>query len=161
MNYIYIGFSYPKDFKIGAKAISIWMNKPYSHTYIRFDSSEIQSTVYHAAHGMVHFMSYDRFTSTNNVVKEYKIELDDVKRSKILKYCIDIAGNPYGYLELLTILCSDIAHNLGVILPTQDGRGYICSELVGKLCIEEFNMTFDKPTHLLTPADIDNAFENR
>jgi len=70
---IYVGFSKPIKCKIGAKAISWWIGAPYSHTYIRFESSdpEIPSNVYHAAHGMVHFMTQERFHSINQTVVEY------------------------------------------------------------------------------------------
>lgn len=158
MKYLVIGFSYPKEFKLGAKAISIWMNAPYSHVYLRFKNEDTGiSIVYHAAHGMVHFIEYENFKATNNVIKEYPIKISEIHYKETSNECIKLAGIPYGYSELIKIFIRDITYNLGQEIQIKDSPGYICSELVGKLCIDRLGLKFDKPKHLLTPRDIDNA----
>lgn len=156
---ISIGFSKPKKFMIGAWLISVWMKKPYSHTFISFDSSNIQSTVYQASHNMVHFIARNNFELTNEIVKEYKIEVTNLQKNEILRNCINLAGNKYGYLELIKILFVDIFYNIGLKVISPNSKGYICSELVGEICKHHFNIKFDKPTNLLTPSDIDNKLK--
>jgi hypothetical protein len=154
-----IGFSYPKKFKIGAYLISWWINRPYSHCYIMIPIDSVGvNTVYQAAHGSVHFREYDtKFKAENHVVYEYDIEISKEQKKAILKKCIELAGDDYGYAELPMILASDICHYLKLpVLQTKDGPGYICSELVGAIMIDILGYTTDIPRHLLKPNDIEN-----
>lgn len=159
MSKIFIGFSYPKKFKIGAYAIAKWSNVNYSHVYIRFESESMPGTVYHAAHGMVHFRSTDNFLKENNIVKEFCIEVTEQQRLDILKQSIQLAGEKYGYLELVKIFSTDVAAGIGIKLCTENSKGYICSELVGKIMVEKLGYTFDKPLFLLKPVDIVETLE--
>jgi len=157
---IYIGFSYPKKFKIGAKAISIWTASPYSHTYIRFESQDprIPSSVYHAAHGMVHFRPFDKFLEENDSLREYEIEMSIDDRVDILAHCMSLSGEGYGYSELAKIVLADLHYWITEReLKLGDSKGYICSELVGKILNKKFNLTFNKPLNLLKPSDIDGT----
>lgn len=156
MGKIYIGFSYPKEFKIGAKAIAWWTSSPYSHVYLRFESSKIPSSVYHAANGMVHFREFDNFTKDNHIIKEYEIELNDDHRLQTLIRCMKLSGEKYGTAELVKIFISDIAFAVcEKIFIFQNSKGYICSELVGELCRDMLGLSFEKPLFLLKPIDID------
>lgn len=153
-----IGFSYPRKFKIGAYLISWWINRPYSHCYILIPIESIGiNTVYHAAHGSVHFREYDnKFKDENHVIYEYDIEITKEQKKSILKKCMQLAGDDYGYKELPTILLSDLCHYLKLpVLQTKDGHGYICSELIGSILIDELGYTSDIPKHLLKPDDIE------
>lgn len=157
---IYIGFSAPKKCMIGAELIKIAQNyAAYSHVYIRFEASlKMPSVVYHAANGMVHFRKFDNFKTGNNIVKEYEIEIDESVKTAILHDCITLSGEGYGYLELLKIAFSDLVYSItGKELKFKNSRGYICSELVGLMCVRYFNLTFDKPLNLLKPVHIDKA----
>ncbi len=163
MKRIFIGLSSPNTFKITSELIKIWDQTEYSHAYVRFEGNEatgMPSTVYHAAHGMVHFREFEKFKKDNDVIKEYEFQIEDKKKSSILVYCVDLAGDVYDYLDLLMIVKSDISKKLGFDVSTYDGPGYICSELVGKILINEFNFQFSKPTHLLTPKDISESLDN-
>lgn len=156
MRKIYIGFSYPRHFKIGAYAIKKWMNKSYSHVYIRFDSNGgIPSTVYHAAHGMVHFREFEKFINENYVIKEYEIELPEMDRKDTLIHCIKLSGEKYGTVDLSKIVLCDVAHALGCKIEPKNSKGYICSELVGTIMCEKLNATFCKPLNLIKPNDIE------
>jgi hypothetical protein len=160
---IYVGFSYPIEFKLGAYAIKSWSGVDYSHVYIRFESSntKVPSNVYHAAHGMVHFIEFENFKKNNRVIKEYTIELSDEDRLDILIECMYLSGEGYGYTELIKILFTDLVYGaLNKNLITSNSRGYICSELVGKLLIDKLKLSFSKPTHLLKPVDIDNKLRD-
>ena len=161
MAHIYIGFSSPNKFKIGAEAIKFWTGANYSHAYVRFVSNhdEIPSTVYQASHGMVHFRSFDKFQEDNKIIHEVCLLCDDKTKLKVLAHCMQLSGESYGYIELVTILLSDIANSFNIKLATKDGHGYICSELVGTLLTQHFDIKFNKPCHLLKPTDIYKALE--
>lgn len=160
--FVYIGFSKPIKWKIGAAAISWWTDRPYSHVYVRFVSSDpqIPSNVYHAAHGMVHFRAFENFLLDNKVIKEYKIPMSAQTRKRTLIHCMKINGEGYGYSELGKIFISDIAYScFQKQIHFKNGKGYICSELVGKLMTEELGHTFNKPLNLLKPSHIEDKLK--
>lgn len=153
---VYIGFSRPTKFKIGAKAISWWMGTEYSHVFIVFDYQDSKSAVFHAAHGSVHFKSLHNFVSENTILKKYCTEVDQQTHDRLFDRCMELAGEDYSVLELVKIFTADLCYEtLHKDIDLGNSSGYICSELVGKLLIEEFNQVFNKPTYLLKPKDID------
>ena len=154
-----IGFSSPKKCGIGAELIKLWMNKPYSHVYLKLNHTSGRQSVYHAAHGMVHFKAYENFLKDNIVIKEYDIELTNEQRTRLLDHCLDLAGEPYSFISLMQIVAVDICHSLNINVIPQNKPGYICSELVGQFCKEELGINFKKPKYLLRPDDIEEGLE--
>lgn len=158
---IYVGFSYPKRFKIGAWLIAKWMGKPYSHVYLKFVSPSITNTIYQASHGMVHFTSEARFLEDNTSIKEIAIPAKDTTRLLALRHAISLAGEAYGYIELAKIFAYDIIFNVtGKAQGFQNSKGFVCSELAGKLLTDLYGITWHKPTHLLRPDDIEKGLTN-
>lgn len=158
---ITIGFSRPKKFMLGAYLIGKWIGRSYSHVFMCFDSKSLgMQSVYHASHGMVHFMAKDNFLINNNIIKEYTISVTDEQYNKILKRAMLLAGIAYSNKELFKTAFYDIARTFGLKYLPSDDIGYICSELVGKILIEELGYNFEKTTCILNPADIDNALTN-
>jgi hypothetical protein len=161
MTNIYIGFSRPKKWAIGSSAIMLWTNSNCSHTYIRFESDKIQSTVYHAAHGMVHFVTQDHFLDHNTVIDEFALPIDSDKRIDVMKWCMDQCGEKYSQLELIKIFIHDCLYRLFKLIPDfGDSRGYICSELVAKLLKYKWNLDFKKPVYLLSPKDVRDTLKS-
>lgn len=157
---IFVGFSKPKKFKPGAAAIAWWTEKPYSHVYFRFSYSDSKDAVFHAAHGLVHFLSADNFRRDNKVCKEYMIEVSDHEQDLWFDECMKYAGEKYGTIELVKIFISDLAWMaFKKEVSWKNGGGYICSELLGNLCVTRLGLTFDKPLFLLKPSDIDAKLE--
>ena len=157
MRKVTVVLTYPRKCLIGAKAISWWIGKPYSHAAAVITSDGLGlDLVYHAAQGMVHFMSGDNFKTINNTIVSIELTLTDEQYKKLLVRCISLAGQPYGYLELAKILINDITHRLGFSFKFKDSRGYICSELLADL-LQELGFVFNKPLYLVTPDDIEKA----
>lgn len=158
MRKITIGFSYPKKFKIGAKAIALWINEAYSHVFVSWNADKIsRQLVYHAAHGKVHFMSMDRLLSDNVVKSLYQIEITDEQYIELVQQCIDLAGESYGYLELFKIIIKDICDSVGFQCKIiENSRGYICSELLASL-LAKLGAKFDRPHFLLRPDHIEQS----
>ena len=153
-----IGFSTPIKFNIAAYAIREWQHKPYSHVYIKFESQNIITSIYHAAGGTVHFMSEDNFLKKNKVLVEYEIPIDRATRLKMINRCMSLSSVKYDYLNLLKILFHDISERWGANVPkTHDGPGYVCSELVAEFLDEDLGIKIDKPRHLIKPSDIEEG----
>lgn len=162
MSKVYIGFSYPKQFKIGAKAIAWWTDSPYSHVYIRFAYSQSKDAIFHAAHSMVHFRSVDNFLRENNSIKEYEIEMSDTCHEHFFDECMELAGENYSTLDLVNIFISDVAFwSTKRVIHFQNSKGYICSELVGSLIKDRLQLNITKPLFLLKPKDIDVALSSK
>ena len=162
MNKIHIGFSRPKKFKIGSAAISWWTGCPYSHTYLRFEYADSRDAVFHAAHGSVHFLSVRNFQRDNKSVKEYEIEISDELHNQLFNVCMDLAGEKYSVMELVNIFISDVTWMVfKKEVKVYNNRGYICSELMGKLCQDQLKLSFNKPLFLLKPSDIDDALSQK
>lgn len=153
---VYVGFSRPKDWKIGAEAIKFWIRKPYSHVFVSWKSDKIsRQLVYHAAHGKVHFLSMDRLLKENEVESMYKVEISEAQYIRLVQQCIDLAGESYGHYELFKILLKDTCDSLGFQCKiVENSRGYICSELLAELLVE-LGAEFDRPHFLLRPDHIE------
>ena len=149
MRKIIIGAS--KSSKIGSEAIQWWIDAPYSHVYAKwYLSDQDRDIIYHASHGMVHFIEVSNFKEDNIIVEEIEIELTCEQFVKFSQKCIDLAGQKYSKLELLQILLGDISKGK---IHFADQKGYICSELMGELLLD-LGYTFKKPLYLITPKDI-------
>jgi hypothetical protein len=155
-----VGFSSPKSWKVGAEAIKLWIQKPYSHVFVAWKSDKISRVlVYHAAHGSVHFLSMERMLQENNLIKAYEVEIQDEQHVKLMQRCIDLAGEDYGYKELAKIVIKDACDLLGFQCKIIDNsRGYICSELLAELLLE-LGAKFDRPPFLVRPDHIEEALK--
>lgn len=160
---VYVGFSRPIKSNPVSSMIAWWMRRPYSHVYLRFESSNpsFPSTVYHAARGMVHFLTFERFLASNYVVVEYKLDVSAEQKLQILTAAIKLCGEKYSYFELLQITFCDLVYRLfKVELLAKDAPGYICSELVGKMLANVLHVAFDKPLSILKPSDIESKLSS-
>lgn len=133
------------------------MGTDYSHVLIYWKAKSIdRHLVYQASHGSVHFIELQNFLKSNEIVKEYKLDISDDLYIKLVQRCVDLAGEPYGFLELLNIAMHDVANYAGLKLDFGDGRGYICSELLVDLLGQLGHSPFLKPKHLIKPKDIED-----
>lgn len=156
---LHIGCSSPRDFKIGAWLISWWIKKPYSHAFVIFEYSDSKPAVFQASHGMVHFQSLPNFLKDNKIVVSYEIDLSFIDHTEFFDECMDLSGNPYSTKQLLVTLWNDIGKKFNLNIDSPDCEGYVCSELVGKLLVDRLSIKFNKPTYLLSPADVDNRLK--
>lgn len=162
MALIHIGFSYPKKkFTPGAALIAWWTNKPYSHVFFRFSYSDSKDAVFHASHGLVHFLSANKFRRDNTICKEFTLVVSDQEQDLWFDECMSFAGEKYGTIELIKIFISDLSWiALKKKVSWKNGGGYICSELIGNLCVNRLGLTFDKPLFLLKPSDIEDKLNS-
>lgn len=154
---VVISFSYPKKFKIGAKLISLFINRPYSHVLIHWYSKSLDRTlVYQASHGQVHFIEMQNFLKDNDIVKSYKVNLLDDQYNELIRRCVDLAGQPYATMELLKLSIHEILAKVNIKCDFNDTKGYICSELMADILETMYGKVFKKPKNQITPSDIDD-----
>lgn len=100
---IIIGFSTTKNPLSGM--IRVIEKIPYSHTYIKFYSSKFKrDIVYHASKFGIQMLGSKRFGQHVKVIEEYTLEVSEDAYENMISYCIDFAGYPYAYLQLIGML---------------------------------------------------------
>ncbi len=159
MSKIEIGFSSPKHELPGAAAIRVWMNRPYSHVYVKLRLPGLPPAVFHATGKMLHFLHVERFDANNTTVKSYSVEVTQAQQMTIFCRCLELAGTRYGFVDLFKIAFADTIFALtGKTVPLKDSPGRICSELVAEI-LNLVQISTTKPPHLTKPSDIDSALE--
>ena len=140
---ITVAFTYPKKFKVGAKFISLYINRPYSHVCIYWKSAKLDRTlVYHAAHGKVHFLELNNLLKENNIIKTHTIKVTEDEYNFLIQKCVDLAGQNYSFLGLLVLGARDVLSRLKIKTELKDTKGYFCSELMACLLKIVFNKPF-------------------
>lgn len=161
MKTIKIGFSYPKEFKIGAWLISKWIGRPYSHTYIYWEDNQGREIVFQAAHGTVHMIMLDNFLIENIIIEEYSLNITDEGYQHLRDYCYFNSGFRYSYLDLIYVVIYDLSLKLGIKFLPKNPDGFICSELVSVALALVFGFKLPKPSYLMTPADVEKLLEDK
>jgi|WetSurMetagenome_2_1015567.scaffolds.fasta_scaffold145312_2 hypothetical protein len=159
MRKIIVGFSRPKTFKIGAELIKFYINRPYSHVYMRYTDDQARDLVWHAAHGTVHPVLFENFEKDNETVKEYIFYFSEEEYQNFRDIFYTKSGSLYSYRSLIMIPLHDLAWKLGFYFKNEDDQGYICSEIVSYTFNITKNITFSKPYNLVQPSEVDEAFE--
>ena len=76
----------------------------YSHVYVKFYSKTLgRGLIYHASKHSLHFLSLKNFRKDNKTIDEYRVKVTEGGFKDVLLYCIDNAGIPYGWLQLVGI----------------------------------------------------------
>lgn len=152
-----VGFSRPSEWKIGSKIIQWSEGTDFSHAFLRWHSDSLdRDLVYQASHGMVHFVSGDRFDSENITAVEYSVELTDEQFNEIVRKCIDLAGVKYGTLQLLGMAIERVT---GIRNPFRDGsKTFVCSELVGEVLRQVY--TIDLDLEFVGPGQLEIVISN-
>jgi len=154
MKKITIGFSKStKKFAIGSVLIRWYMQTPYSHVYMKFDSPSLNRTlIYEAVGAGVRFIGFERWKQHAVEVKSYSFEICDESYTKLMQFCVDNAGIEYGFWQNLGIVIANIFNQK--YNPATDGAN--CSETIGVILALN-GYEFQKEFNLLTPKDIDEA----
>lgn len=109
MKHITIGFSKPNKFlPLFSWAIRAYEGIPYSHVFIRWQTSVGPSICYHAAHTSLHFLSDRMFEKTVIPVEQFEFDVTDEQYTRLLKYCLETCGNNYALLGVFGIAVADI-----------------------------------------------------
>lgn len=155
---IIIGFSRAKSpYKIGSTAIRLYLNRPYSHVYLNFYSETLQrSIIYEAVGAGVRFIGLNNWLEHAAVIKEYEIEISHEDSIYLRQWCIDNAGEDYGYLQNVGLIFANILS----LQQNPFKQGINCSELIA-IILQKYGYTFNKPLDLITPADIEDSLSKQ
>mgnify|MGYP001571962652 CR=1 FL=1 len=131
---ITVGFSRHKGFAPISWIIMLCEHTPFSHAYIKVRSESLDRTlVYQATGSGVHFIGSAMFEESAQVIEEYEMPMPSEDRKKLLQWCVDNAGKPYGRLQVIGIGLIRLAKLFGLRIsnPFSNGnKAYICCELV-------------------------------
>lgn len=154
---IVVGFSKSKAlFPIFGFLIRKLLKTAYSHTYIKLYSSTYNEYFYYqASQGKVNFMCSQVFDITNEVIREFDLEVSQSTNIDIIKFAIQNTGKPYSFKQIFNIFCGIIG--IPLKFKGNQDESYICSELISKILlsiahIEGIEIT--KDLDLITPKDL-------
>jgi hypothetical protein len=110
----------------------------------------------------VHFINSENFHAHNEVVKQYKLELDRDVSKKMLQKCVDLAGGGYDFINIAKIAVNKFINIFGLNInwKSNGDKLNICSELILNvlLCVfPEIQLT--KEVDFYTPSDLDDLME--
>ena len=157
MKSMVIGFSKPKNrrFPIMSYLIKWYLKTPYSHVYIKFNSSSLNRwLVYEAVGGGVRFVGLNLWSEKAEEIKEFTIQISDEQYVKVMQYCVDHAGYKYGTMQNVGIFLADA-------LKLKDNpfkSGKVCSEVIGEI-LQDNGYPIAKKPDLVTPKDIYTALD--
>lgn len=148
MSKIIVGFSRHKGFAPLSWLIMLCEGTNFSHAYIKVHSESLdRDLIYQATGSGVHFVGKALFDKTAQVVEEYEIEIPDYNRKKLLQWCVDNAGKPYGHLQLVGIGLIRLAKLFGIRMANPFSNGdqrYVCCELVAA-ALEHLGLASPEP----------------
>lgn len=120
----------------------------FSHAYVKIRSDSLDRTlIYQATGSGVAFIGEPTFNEHYQVVEEYDIQISDAAKKKLLQWCVDNSGKPYGRLQCLGIGLQRTLKLIGISIknPFSNGeQAYICTELAAK-ALEEVGIEFPTP----------------
>lgn len=158
---ITVGFSRAKDWwLIGSKAIAAIEKRPYSHAFIKYESSMTgMELIAQASHGCINAMNYERFLSVNTVVKEYEFDISPDDFTFMMDYIETNLGTPYSRLQIFLLALKKI-FKIEVNIHNKD-EAFICSEFIARILEIIGIIPKIEDTDYLTPSDLDTLLQNR
>lgn len=155
---IFVGFS--SSNLIGSKVIAEVEKRKYSHAYLRFfDEVTDDWMVTQASHGMVHEISFVRFSEVNKTQKEIEINLGVDQYLKLRKANNFFKGSKYSVWQLVIIFLKKFTKNASKV---NGNKKFICSEWVYVL-LKDSGYLFDvvENPDTLTPSELELILEQR
>lgn len=164
MKQVIIGFSRPKEFKVLAKLIMLNEKTNYSHAYIKFNALSFdRSLIYQASGKQVNFEGSVHFNTHAILVEEYEISIEDDLYKRLMQFCIDNAGIPYGLKATIGLVWVKINKLFGKKIdnPFNDGDASLfCSELAYN-CLKLINESSDTDIgEDISPKDLNDLIKN-
>lgn len=163
MKTIKLGFSRPSKWKPFSWLIMTAYTIPYDHVYVRMDIGDSREIIYQASGLAVNFMSPAIFAANNVIVNEYTVDISDDSYGKMVQFCIDNAGKPYGIKDIFGLAWVRINYWLGrtVKNPFNDnGATYVCSELGAVILADFAGVTLPEDADDMTPLDVYNLMQS-
>lgn len=152
-----IGFSKPKHLKfpIFSWLIRAWEGVGYSHVFLRWYSPSYgKYLVYHAAGSGLHFLGEEQAKRQLDVVVEYELDITPSLKHRIVSYCLQKAGTPYGLWNVVGIALKRLLRLSKN--PLADGEDtQFCSEFVSRVLVEHFDVELPKSPDSMGLVDLE------
>jgi hypothetical protein len=105
MTTLRIGFSKPKSFfPIFSWAIRLFEKTPYSHVFIRWQTSQGVMICYQASGAQINFMGPYAFNKHMTIVDEFEFNnIPDDSWDNLMRFCLNEVGKDYALLGVLFI----------------------------------------------------------
>lgn len=149
-----VGFSRAKSaWAIGSKSIQIAEKRPYSHTYVRYESklTGVQ-IVAQASHGFVNEQNFEIFKQKNIVVKEREFEVDIEKFKLFRKFIDENLGKPYSRIQIIFLTIKKL-FRIELDANNKDDA-FICSEFIARV-LEVIGVLNTSNEDSITPSDLE------
>lgn len=160
MQKITIGFSKPKKPNPVSWLIMRVNRTPFSHTYVKINSSSLDRDLIYQARGtQVNFIGLKRFDSSAIVVKEFDLEVTQEQKTLILQFCVDNAGVPYGVMQLVGMLYVMFMRTFKRKVRNPWTSGMVCVEVI-VLLIKLLNIPIDADPDTADLNDVNSAIES-
>jgi hypothetical protein len=161
MKQITVGFSKAStSFPIFSWLILWTQGTPYSHVYLKYTDEVLNQTMYYqASHTVVNSMDEATFLGQETVIEEFSFDVSDAAFQAWMQFAANNAGLPYGTLEILGLLCVQIASLVGIKMhnPLKEaGATWICDQLIAAGLQSCDNITLPKPLNDMVPEDVFN-----
>lgn len=157
MEIVYIGFTRPKSwFNPFSWLIRLVECTSYSHVYIRF-SIEDKNVVFQASGLLVNFIQWENFLKKESLIKEFKLEILDESRKKLIDYAFNELGTPYSIKEILGLVIVLIYRlfNKKITNPFADQeKSFFCSELAECVIANFVDSSINLDPDTALPKDI-------
>jgi hypothetical protein len=158
MENIKVGFSKSKSkFAPFSWAIMLTEHTAYSHVYVKFwDSILNRWVIYQASHMAVNMMGEELFDVQESVIREFDFSTSLETKNKMMNFCLDTIGLPYGTISALGLGMVQIASlvNIQMHNPFKDvGKTYVCSQAVAAL-LEAAGVDIAMDLNDITPRDL-------
>lgn len=143
------GFSRPIKVNILSKIIELVLKRPFSHSYVRFETPLTHiSLVFQASGLVVNIIQLSNFCLKEIIVEEYEHELSDDDFKKAVEYMLRQTGTNYGVLQLFLDLFYIVFR---VKLPFKS-TGEVCSEQSARVA-QLIGLNISGDLSYYTPSD--------
>lgn len=158
MKKIVVGFSTPQKFKIHAWLIMKIDQAPFDHTYLKFHSESLNRDIIYQAVGKgVQFVGKTLFDTKSKSIEEFEIEVEDDDYTKMMCFCVDNAGIPYGFIQVIGAGIVKILSKFGKHIENPFNVGLtneFCSEVVLRCLNKVDSKNFNLKAENITPKDL-------
>jgi len=159
MRTITIGFSKNSDNKIFSVGLQEYMNRDYSHCFIKFNTKHHlgDNAIYHSSLSAgIGYMSQTIFEEDNTIVMLYELEVSEEVYKEIKQALFKVCGRKYGLMQNLGILTVDLLRNIGIKAKNPFVKGENCSEMVYRHVLMSLFPEHKYDPDTITPSEVED-----
>lgn len=160
MRTLKVGFSRNKDNKIFSVILQKYMNRPYSHCFVEYNTQAHlgDNAIYHSSISAgIGYMSKTIFEEHNIIVGAYEVVMEDKIYDEVRRTLFSVCGREYGVWQNIGVGIVDLCRHLGFKVKNPWVENENCSEMLFRhfisIAYPQFIDSYDPNT--ITPSDIE------